>query len=81
MKILLYYHCYTYHMYMYRAYCIILYFYTSCHIKEKCVEFLLFESFCFLGRTEKTWFLYVTSIKGFLEFCTDKTNKQNKEYL
>ena len=25
--------------------CIILHFYTSCHIKEKCVEFLLFETF------------------------------------
>ena len=25
--------------------CIILHFYSSCHIKEKCVEFLFFETF------------------------------------
>ena len=30
----------------------ILHFYTSCHIKEKDVEFLLFETFCSLIRNE-----------------------------
>ena len=27
------------------------------------------------------WFLYVTSNKGFLEFSTTKTAKQNTEYV
>ena len=30
---------------------------------------------------KKTWFLYVTSNKGFLEFSVSKTTKQNKEYV
>ena len=29
--------------------CIIFHFYTSCHIKEKCVKFLLFETFLFFS--------------------------------
>ena len=61
--------------------CVILHFYTSCHIKEKCVKFLLFESFLILVTNETTWFLYVTSNKGFLQFSTAKTTKQNKEYV
>ena len=32
--------------------CIILHFYTSCHIKEKCVEFSLFETFYSLAGNE-----------------------------
>ena len=66
---------------------IILYFYTSCHIKEKCVGFFFFVIlFSFLLISQKlkyktTWFLYVTSNKGFPEFSTAKTTKQNKEYV
>ena len=44
--------------------CIILHFYTSAHIKEKCAEFLFFETFLFFSskwKYKKTWFLYVTS--------------------
>ena len=46
---------------------IILHFYTSCHIKEKCVD-------------KKTWFLCVTRKNGFLEFSTTKTTNR-KEYV
>ena len=55
----------------------------SCHIKEKCVEFILFSFLLFsqLLKYKKTWFLYVTSNKGFLEFSTAKTAKQNKELV
>ena len=63
--------------------CILLHFYTLYHIKEKCVEFLLFEIFLFFSykwKNKKTWFLYITSNKGFFEFFTAKTTKQNKEY-
>ena len=45
--------------------CIILHFYTSCHIKEKYVE-------CFV---------YVTSNNVFFEFSTPKTTKQKKNYV
>ena len=61
---------------------IILHFYTSCHIKEKCVEFFFFLFFFVSSQKlkyKKTWFLYVASNKGFLEFSTAKTTKQNKE--
>ena len=30
---------------------------------------------------EKTWFIYVTSNKDFLEFSAAKTTKQNKQYI
>ena len=61
--------------------CMILHFYTSYYIKENCVEFfiiIVFFSSSFL-KYKKTWFLYVTSNKSFLEFSTSKTTKQNKE--
>ena len=63
--------------------CVILHFYTSCHIKAKCVEFCLLKLFCSLFRNKniKIWFLYVTSNKGLLEFYTVKTTKQHKEYV
>ena len=58
--------------------CIILHFYISCHVKEKCVEFFFFIIFFFFAlsleiKTWKTWFLYTTKNKGFLEFSTAKT--------
>ena len=67
--------------------CIILNFYISCHIKEKWVEFFFFIIFFFFAlfsekwKYKKTWFLYVTSNKGFLEFSTIKITKQNKKYV
>ena len=36
---------YLYHTYIAHKNCIILHFRTSCHLKEKCVEFLLSETF------------------------------------
>ena len=33
--------------------CIMLHFYTSCHIKEKCAGFLFFEKLCSLVKNEK----------------------------
>ena len=30
---------------------------------------------------KKTWFLYVTNNKGFLEFSSAKATKQNKDYV
>ena len=48
--------------------CIIPHLYNSCHIKEKCAEFLF-------------WFLYVTFNEGFIEFSPAKTTKQKKKYL
>ena len=63
--------------------CVIIHFYASCRIKAKGVEFCLLKIFCSLIRNKniKIWFLYVTSNKGFLEFYTVKTTKQNKEYV
>ena len=60
-----------------------IYLYTSCHIKEKCVEFFFyyFLLFSYKLKYKKTWFLYVTSNKGFLEFYAAKRTKQNKEYV
>ena len=52
--------------------CIILHLHTSCHIKEKCVDFfffIIFFSFLLFSyklKYRKTLFLYVTSNKGFL---------------
>ena len=65
---------------MYEQNCIILHFYTSCHIKEKCEIFAFWIFFFSLVTNENTWFLYVASNKVFLEFSTTKT-KLNKEYL
>ena len=48
--------------------CIIPHLYNSCHIKEKCAEFLF-------------WFLYVTFNEGFIEFSPAKTTKQKKKVL
>lgn len=42
-------------------------------------EIFAFEYFCCLVRNEKTWFLYVAGNKGFLEYSTAKTTKQNNE--
>ena len=64
--------------------CIISHFYTLCHIKGKCAEFLFFGTFLFANlkwKYKKTWFLYVTSNKGFLKFSSAKTTTQNKEYV
>ena len=50
--------------------CIILHFYTSCHIKEKSAEFCFLKLFCSSVKnenTKKNWFLYITSNKSFLE--------------
>ena len=47
--------------------CIILHFYTSSHIKEKCAQFLFFETFSFL----------VTKRPGFHTLIV----KQNKEFV
>ena len=58
---------YLYHTYIAHKNCIILNFRTSCHLKEMCVEFLFYETFLLF---RKTWFLYVTSIQGFLELST-----------
>ena len=57
-----------------------IYLYTACHIKEKCVEFFFyyFLLFSYKLKYKKTWFLYITSNKGFLEFSAAKTTKQNK---
>ena len=76
-------------MYMYMIWigyenCIILHFYNSCHITEKCVEFWFLKHFCCLVRnenTKKTWFPYGTSNRRFLEFYSAKTTKQNEEYV
>ena len=63
--------------------CIILHFYTSRHIKEKYVEFFFFSFWLFSWewKHENTWFLYITSNRGFRKFYTDKITKQNKEYV
>ena len=42
--------------------------------------FFLFLLFSSKWKYKKTWFLYVTSSKGFLEFSTAKTTKRNEEY-
>ena len=57
-----------------------IYLYTACHIKEKCVAFFFyyFLPFSYKLKYKKTWFLYITSNKGFLEFSTAKTTKKNK---
>ena len=65
-----------YIIYIVHKNCIILHFYTSCHIKEKCVEFFIFVIFFFFAK--KTWLLYVTSNNYFLNFSQ---LKQNKEYV
>ena len=62
---------------------IIRYFYTSCNIKEKCMEFFFFIIFSFLLFShklnyKKTWFLDVTSNKGFIELSTSKKIEQNE---
>ena len=51
-----------------------LHFYSLYHIKEKC-----FSLFCSLVTNEniKSWFLYATSNKSFLEFSTAKTSVNN----
>ena len=67
--------------------CIILHFYTSCNIKGKCGKSFfcfVFVFFWFLlislkWKYKKIWFLYVTSNKGFFQFSTAKTTKQNKK--
>ena len=64
--------------------CIILHFYTSCHIKENCVEFSFLSLFCSLVRNEnikRPGFYTFTNNKRFFEFSTAKTTKQNKEYV
>ena len=62
---------------------IILHIYTSCDIKEKYMEFFYFIMFSFLLfrhkiKYKKTWFLDVTSNKGFIELSTSKTIEQNE---
>ena len=55
----------------------------SCHIKEKCAQFLFSETFLFFSykwKHKKFWFLYVISNNGFPEFASTKTTKQNDEY-
>ena len=44
-------------------------------------SFFLFCSLVRIENIKKTWFLYVTSNKGFLKFSTAKTVKQNKKYV
>ena len=44
-------------------------------------SFFLFCSLVRIENMKKTWFLYVTSNKGFLKFSTAKTVKQNKKYV
>ena len=71
-------------MYMYHtSFLYVLYFISILHVipKKNVWNFCFLNLFCSLVRNEKTWFLYVTSKKGFLEFSTAKTTKQNKEYV
>ena len=61
--------------------CIILHFYTSCHIKEKCAQFLFFlKLFCSLVKNENTKRpgFYILLVTRFFKFSSAKTNKQNK---
>ena len=61
--------------------CIILRFYTSCHIKGNLLNFFFLFFFCSLVRnenTKKAGFVYVTSNKSFFKFSTAKTTKQKK---
>ena len=66
---------------------IVLYFISIRHVILKKIVpnfFFFLKLFCSLVKnenTKKTWFLYVTSNKGFLEFSSAKTTKQNKEYV
>ena len=59
--------------------CIILHFYTLCILKKNVWNFCFFETFLFLNK--KTWFLYITSNKGFLKFSSAKIAKKKKKYL
>ena len=66
---------------------IVLYFISILHVILKksvwnyfffIISFLLFSENL---KYKKTWFLYVTSNKGFFEFSPAKTTRQNKEYV
>ena len=70
-------------MYIYIVHknCIILPFDTLCHIGRNALSFCFCDLFCFLVRNENTNFLYDTNNKGFPDFSTAETTKQNKEYV
>ena len=60
----------------------VLYFISILHvILEKSVRnFCFLKLFCYSVKKQKykkTWFLYITSIKGFLKLSSAKTTKQN----
>ena len=92
------YHSYTYHMYIFIIWyvhiivnknCIILYFYISCHIKEKCSEFLFFITFFVFWslvrnqNIKRTGFytLQVTRLfSNFLQFKQLSKIKDSREY-
>ena len=50
-------------------------------LKNSMWNLCFLDLFCSLVRNEKTWVLHVASNKGFLEFSTAKTTKQNKVYM
>ena len=56
----------------------ILHIYISSHVKEKWAEFSFFETLFFIKKWKykKTWLLFVTRNKGFVEFFSAKTTKQ-----
>ena len=56
---------YTYMICIVHKSCAILYFYTSCHIKKSVRNLCFLKVFYSLVKKAKTWFLYVTSNKGF----------------
>ena len=59
---------YLYHTYIAHKNCIILISVLHAILKKSVGNFSFLELFCSLVR--KTWFLYVTSTQGFLEFST-----------
>ena len=67
---------------------IVLYFISILHVisrkSARNFSFLIFSSFwpfSYKWKYKKTWFLCVTSSKGFLKFFTAKTTTQGKEYM
>ena len=57
--------------------CILLHFYTSCHLKEKCVQFLLFRSLVRNENIKRPGFYMLQVTKVFSNFPL-KQLKQNE---
>ena len=69
------------YIYIIHKNCIILPFDTLCHIGRNMLNFCFCDLFCFLVRNENNSLLYDINNKGFPDFSTAETTKQNKEYV